>query len=232
MGYKGLKLNDLDSEIVGILNCLIVENNIKTYVEPYIGFGNIIGNIQCENKYGYDSNKYIIGLLRYLSNNGAIPDEISLGAFEDAKAHYQCKSKAYEDWYYGLLGFMLSGSDETKPFHSRYITQDALSDAYSKTRDNVEKHRSYISDTKFAIGKIDGICDKLKDALIYCKIPKYKRFNADKFIDNMFKLSENNIVILKAEAVYSEFELIWEEYNDIKQLGKQSNKLYRIVNKG
>lgn len=231
MSYNGLKLDDIDSEIVGILNCLIAENGIKIYVEPYIGFGDIIGNIQCESKCGYDSNKYIIELMNYLSNSGSIPDNINLGAFEDAKAHYQCKSKAYENWYYGLLGFMLSGSDETKPFNSRYITQDALNDAYSKTRDNIENHRSYIDNTKFTIGKIEDICDDLKDALIYCKIPKYKRFKADKFLEKMLKLSENNIVILKTDATYNEFELIWEEYSDIKQLGRQLTKLYRIVNK-
>jgi len=228
MAYKGLELGSLDSEIVGVLNCLIVENNIKKYIEPYIGFGSIIGNIQCENKYGSDPNKYIVALLNYLSNGGDIPESMSLGEYEDVKAHYHCKSKVYSDWYYGLIGFALSGADETKPFHSRYITQDALNDAYLKLKSNIENHRSYVSDTVFTTGQVDSLSDDLKGALIYCKIPKYKRFSADKFLNKLFELSKHNYVVLRTESIYSEFELLWEEYTGVKTLGKQTVKLYRI----
>lgn len=222
--YNGIELNDTDSEIVGILNCLIASNNIKNYVEHYIGFGNIIGNIQCDVKYGISNNNYIVELMNYLKNGGDIPSDISLGDFEDVKANFLCKSKAYNDWYYGLIGFMVSGLDSCKPFGSRYIVQSELTKCYERTISNIDNHRTYLDNTDFIFGTVDSISSELKDALIYFKIPKCNKAKLGEILDKLKRLSANNIVIIRAEQEYKEFELLWKEHDK----NEKAVRLYRV----
>jgi len=52
MKYLGSK-SKLAKEIVPILQNLIYKNNIKTYIEPFVGGFNVIDKIICENKILY-----------------------------------------------------------------------------------------------------------------------------------------------------------------------------------
>jgi len=54
--------------IAPIINKYISDNQIKTYVEPFVGGANMIEHIECENKYGLDSNKYLIEFLKAIQS--------------------------------------------------------------------------------------------------------------------------------------------------------------------
>lgn len=222
--YNGIELNDMDSEIVGILNCFVANNNIKNYVEHYIGFGSIIGNIQCDTKYGISNNKYIVSLMNYLKSGGDIPSDISLGDFEDVKANYLSKSKTYNEWYYGLIGFMVSGLDSCKPFGSRYIVQSELTKCYEKTISSIDNHRTYLDNTDFVFGNIDSIPSDLRDTLIYFKIPKCTKAKFNETLEKLKNLSNNNIVIIKDTQEHEEFELVWKEQGK----NEKAVRLYRL----
>lgn len=228
MSYKGIELSDIDSEIVSILNCLIAENNIKNYIELDIGFGEIISNIQCDNRYGYSTNKYLISLFKHLNSNRRISDTISIGAFEDIKSHYQVNSKEYSDWCYGLVGYMLSGLNETKPFSKRYKTQKELSIAYTDLITAIKNQKTYISDVEFIGGKIDALQDDLHDSLIYIKMTSVRKPSADKILNKAIKLSTNNTVILRTNLLYNDFETVWKECNTTNMNERQLIKLYKI----
>lgn len=53
MVYQGSK-NRLTKYIVPIIQKQIDENNITTYIEPFVGGANVIDKIRCENKIGSD----------------------------------------------------------------------------------------------------------------------------------------------------------------------------------
>lgn len=49
MKYMGSKAR-LSKDISPIINNLIKENNINTYIEPFVGGANMIEHIECEKK--------------------------------------------------------------------------------------------------------------------------------------------------------------------------------------
>lgn len=55
-------------EISEIINNMIKENKITTYIEPFVGGPNMIQHIKCENKYGYDNNEYLIEFWKQIQN--------------------------------------------------------------------------------------------------------------------------------------------------------------------
>ena len=46
-----------------IIQKYIDENNIITYVEPFVGGANVIDKVKCHERFGFDKNKYLIALL-------------------------------------------------------------------------------------------------------------------------------------------------------------------------
>ena len=65
--YMGSKAR-LAKEIAPIINKLIKENNIKTYIEPFVGGANMIEHIICERKIGIDNNEFLIAMWKALPN--------------------------------------------------------------------------------------------------------------------------------------------------------------------
>lgn len=63
--YQGSK-NRIAKYIVPIIQKYIDDNNIETYIEPFVGGANIIDKIQCKNKIGADINDELIALLKYV----------------------------------------------------------------------------------------------------------------------------------------------------------------------
>lgn len=59
MKYVGSKAR-ISKYIIPILQDMIDKNGIETYVEPFVGGGNLIEKISCKNRIGYDNNYYLI----------------------------------------------------------------------------------------------------------------------------------------------------------------------------
>ena len=51
MKYMGSKAR-IAKDIAPIINKMINDNNIKLYIEPFVGGCNLIENIECENRFG------------------------------------------------------------------------------------------------------------------------------------------------------------------------------------
>lgn len=105
MKYLGSK-NQIAKSIVPILQKCIDDNNITTYIEPFVGGANIIDKIECDNKIGSDTNKYLIALLNQLKKDPSLfPEEFSREHYQDVKDDYKNNGTKYSDWYKGLVGF-------------------------------------------------------------------------------------------------------------------------------
>ena len=81
--YLGSK-SKIAKNIVPILQKCIDENNITTYIEPFVGGANVIDKISCDKKIGSDTNKYLIALLNKLKREpDCFPTEISREHYAD-----------------------------------------------------------------------------------------------------------------------------------------------------
>lgn len=61
MKYMGSKAR-LSKDLAPIINKIISDNDITTYIEPFVGGANMIQNINCNRKIGLDSNIYLIAM--------------------------------------------------------------------------------------------------------------------------------------------------------------------------
>ena len=68
MVYMGSKAKYAGS-IVPILQKMIEDNDIKTYVEPFCGGCSIIERIKCDKKLAYDKSETLIALLRQIQKD-------------------------------------------------------------------------------------------------------------------------------------------------------------------
>lgn len=112
MKYQGSK-NRLSKELVPIIESYITEET-KTYIEPFVGGGNLIDKICFNNKIGYDNHPYVIALLKALSKGWTPPLEITEELYKEIKDN----KEKYPDYLVGYVGFQaangLVGTDETK----------------------------------------------------------------------------------------------------------------------
>lgn len=126
MKYMGSK-SRIAKDIVPIIQKCIDDNNIEIYIEPFVGGANVIDKINCKNKIGNDLNKYLIGLLSYVSNNGELLQEVSRELYSEVRSNYLKENNNYEDWYVGNIGFLAS-------YNGRWFDGGFAKPGYEKTK--------------------------------------------------------------------------------------------------
>ena len=237
MKYMGSK-SRIKKNIVPILQKIIDDNEIKTYVEPFVGGANVIDAIKCERRIGGDNHKYLIALLKHVQDGGELPVEVPKELYDDVRKNKN--TEKYEDWYVGAVGFLAS-------FNGRYFDG-----GYAKTTiEKTGKIRNYYDETKRNIEKqspsLKGIeflfCDykyfsDFENCLIYCDIPykstkqfsTSKNFNYDIFWEWARQMSKKNIVIISELQAPDDFECIWEQEilrtQNAKNRKKSTEKLF------
>ena len=134
MKYMGSK-SRIAKDIVPIIQKCIDDNNIETYIEPFVGGANVIDKINCKNKIGNDLNKYLIGLLSYVSNNGELLQEVSRELYSEVRSNYLKENNNYEDWYVGNIGCLAS-------YNGRWFDGGFAKPGYEKTKTGT-RYRDY-----------------------------------------------------------------------------------------
>ncbi len=241
MKYMGSK-SRVAKDIVPIIQKCIDDNNIETYVEPFVGGANIIDKINCKNKIGNDLNKYLIGLLNYVSNDGELLQEVSKELYSEVRGNY-LKENNYEDWYVGNIGFLAS-------YNGRWFDGGYAKPGYEKTKTGI-RYRDYyregvnnLLEQKKSLKGIEFISKDYRDIIIpnnsvvYCD-PPYKgtkfylnsvNFNYDEFWNYIRKISQDNYVFISEENAPDDFICIWnkEVSRSIKATdkSKSSEKLF------
>ena len=105
MKYMGSK-SRIAKSIVPIIQDYINKNDIRHYLEPFVGGANVIDKIQCPEKIGMDKSKYLIALLNRVKSGAPLLDSVSRETYSDCRSHQL--DGAYEDWYVGNIGFLAS----------------------------------------------------------------------------------------------------------------------------
>lgn len=225
MKYMGSK-SRLSKDIVPILNKIIVDNNIDTYIEPFVGGANIIDKIQCKNKIGCDNNEYLICMWNDLQHGWTPPSEINKELYDDIKNNKDKYNKSIvavtglcatynAKWFGGYAGKV-----KTKI--------NTIRDYYDESIRNIEKQVPNILNVQFICGDYKNL--KPCNALIYCDPPyqnttKYKdSFNHEEYWNKVREWSKNNIVICSEYSAPEDFVCIFEKQL-ITTLDKDSRKI-------
>ena len=222
MKYMGSK-NRLAKELVPIIQSYITPST-KGYLEPFVGGGNLIDKVECENKYGSDNHKYLIAFLDALSKGYEPPINISEEEYKYIKTHQE----EYSDEFLGYVGFQLSyGAKWFDTFRRDKIGKRKYDEEAYR---NVMKQAPLLKGIKFKHCDFQDI-NNISGFVIYCD-PPYRDtanystgdFPYDEFYEWCRKMSKNNIVLVSEYNMPSDFKCIWEkEHKCLMYSSKESN---------
>ena len=116
MVYPGSK-SRLAPIFIPMLNGLIKNKNITSYIEPFVGGGNIFDGIVCQEQIGYDKSRTLIALFNQgLENINAIPEEGSREWWDAAKAQYRGEvPQSMPNWKIGAIQYFASSGTRGFP---------------------------------------------------------------------------------------------------------------------
>lgn len=215
MKYMGSKAR-LSKDIAPIINDLIIENKIETYIEPFVGGCNMIDSIKCKNRIASDNNKYLISMWRELQKGWKPPVEISKELYIDIRDNKDKYSESLVSiagfcstynakWFGGYAGIVKTKTGKYRNYYDEAIR-------------NIEKQLDKLRDVEFRYGDYKQY-SHIKNCLIYCDIPyknttQYgtsKTFNHDDFWEWARKMSMNNIVLISEYNAPDDFKCIYEK---------------------
>ena len=217
MNYMGSKQR-IAKYIVPLLQKQIDDNNIKYYIEPFVGGVNVIDKIVCKYKIGSDVNRYLIALHRYAQTGKKFPNSITKEFYNKVRDSYNKQDHKYSDTVYGAVGFLSSMNGRF--FDGGFANSSHGRDYYKEKRDNLIKQSQspLYKDIMFCISDY-SFCKDFSNCLIYCDPPYEgtKQYGINKNFDNanfwsfVRHLSWNNIVIVSEETAPEDFTCIWEQ---------------------
>lgn len=214
MKYQGSKAR-IAKHISPIINRLIHENNISTYIEPFVGGANMIEHIICKHKYGYDSNQYLISFWQSVQNGWNPLDNIEM-----TKELYKNIKEHKEDYFpevVALAGFCASYNAKWFGGYAGTVKTKigTFRNYYDEAVRNVLKQAEKIEDVIFCCCDYSEI--KPEGALIYCD-PPYQNTTGykDKFDHGAYwewcrEMSKNNIVLCSEYSAPEDFKCIWQK---------------------
>lgn len=228
MWYLGSK-GKISKYIVPIIQKYIDDNNIKLYLEPFVGGANVIDKIKCETRIGTDIHKQLIELLKKAQDKDfEFPAYITKTDYDFASKY----RKELEDWYIGFVGFC--GSFGAKYFggYRRDSKDDDSPIGTEKCIKGFNKQRPLLEGIKFAQSDFRNLKkDNIKNFVIYCDIPyrgttKYKTedFPYEDFYNWCRELSKDNIILISEYNMPEDFVCIWEkEHKTLIDSNRTSN---------
>ncbi|MEG1725567.1 MAG: DNA adenine methylase [Anaerovoracaceae bacterium] len=214
MKYVGSK-NRISKELAPIIQSYITADT-KGYIEPFVGGANMIDKIVCDNKFGYDTQKYLIALLKQSQKDYSVfPDTITEDEYSNVKNN---KSK-YDGWYVGLVGFCSVFGAKWFGGYARGFKEDkkTLRDIPNESIRNLKKQSKSLNGIKFECKDFRTIRD-IRGYVVYCDPPyrdttKYSTsdFPYDEFYDWCRDMSKNNTVLVSEYNMPDDFECIWSK---------------------
>lgn len=214
MKYMGSK-SRLSKYIAPIINNLIKENNIDTYIEPFVGGCNMIEHIKCKNKIGYDNNEYLIEMWSKLKQGWIPPNELTKDEYNDIKNNKDSFPKEMvaiaglcatynSKWFGGYAGIV----------HTKINT---VRDYYGEAIRNILKQINNLKDVEFHCDSYKNLF--FKHTLIYCDPPYQgttaystsKNFDYDVYWNKVREWSKQNIVLCSEYNAPNDFICIYEK---------------------
>ena len=176
----------------------------------------MIEHIKCENKIGYDNNKYLISLWNDLKSGWIPPIEMSKDLYNDIKTN----KDEYGEALVAVAGFCATYNAKWfGGYAGRVKTKTGIiRDYYDESIRNIEKQKDKIVDVVFINKSFEDIIIP-NGSLIYCDPPykgttQYgtsKNFDHELFWAKVREWSRNNIVLVSEYNAPEDFECIYEK---------------------
>lgn len=217
MKYVGSK-NRISKFIVPYIQACIDDNEIKTYIEPFVGGFNIIDKIVCEERIGNDVDNLPIDLVNLALKNPEILSSLPI-PYPSKEEYYNVRDNAekYDKGYRAAI--LLFASYNSRVYGGCY-------GAFAKIKDG--NIRNYFNEAKNNFLKqlpnlkgVKTICSEYKsleipsNSMVYCDPPYANgigysiNFNTEEFWEWVRKQSENSYVLVSEYEAPSDFVPIW-----------------------
>ena len=235
MKYIGAKTK-IAKDIVPIIQSYIDSNNIKWYIEPFVGGFNIIDKIKCKNRWGSDIDKLVIRLVKECIKNPNLLNE--LPELPTREHYYDVRdTNKYSDWYKGAI--LLFASYNARVYGGCYgsyaITKDGKTRNYfQEAKRNFEKQLPLMQDIGICCCDYSEWDSHTVRTLYYCDIP-YKDsigysqdFDYERFYNWCERQTKQGNIVLVSEYEMPEdrFECIWQK--QVKTHQNNRNKLDKV----
>jgi DNA adenine methylase len=206
---------------------------INTFIEPFVGGGNVICEIEAENKTGYDSNKCTIQALKLIRDNlDIIPKDNAQYTEDDYKKSLARIRSGRGSKIDCFASFVYSwGAKFCGGWRRDRKTRDHIAEAYRSAVKQSEKLKGvYLLTADYRdIAELDT------PSTIYCDPPYARKTNyaKDKFNSDEFwewcrvKTREGHIVIVSEYEAPSDFNIVFikEQVNSLND-NKTVEKLF------
>lgn len=222
MKYMGSK-NKIAKYIVNIIQKIIEDEKIITYIEPFCGGCNVIDKIDCKSKIASDKHKFLIAMFKNLNKIESLPEFVSKEHYSDVRDSFNKKENKYEDWYIGAIGFLASYNGRFFDGGYAKIVKtkiNTIRNYYDEAKRNILEQIPYLNDITFKCCDYSEYNPKdYINCLFYCD-PPYKgtkQYGTSKNFDyEMFwkwaeDMSKNNVVIVSEYQAPDSWNCIWEK---------------------
>ena len=231
MVYMGSKAK-YAKYIVPILQKIIDDNNIDTYIECFVGGANIIDKIKCKNRIGYDRSDTLIALLQEAQKGMEY-------VLQDGSRELWDKGKGYvkdgimpEDMTLAEIGAMeFLASYSHGGFPRGYAKNSETRNYFKEARNNLENQAADLKDIVFKVQDYKDF-EPVSGAVIYLDPPyqgtkfygyaNQEKMDYDHFWNWVRDLSKDNYVLVSEQSAPDDFETIWEQ-KVIRTTNKENN---------
>lgn len=239
MKYVGSKAK-IKKDIISILQKIIDENNITNYIEPFVGGANIIDDIKCDNKIGYDNEEILIELLNECKANSDFLNE--LPELPTKEHYYEVRDNIenkYSKAYQGAILFFASYNAKINGGYGAFAnTKDGkIRNYFQEAKRNLEKQLNSLKDIKFVWSDYKNIELPKNKSLIYCDIPYESSmgkmyntedtFNHKEFWQWVRDNSKNHIIVVSEYNAPDDFKCIWEKEH-ITNMNNRDNQQKKV----
>lgn len=221
MKYMGSK-SRIAKYLAPIIQSYINMDNVKTYIEPFVGGANMIDKIECDTKIGYDKSKELIALLNHAKESIEYPDDVPKEIYDKVRTSYNNKTSEYSYKEKGIVGFLASckGRFFDGGYSGTRVGKDGkVRNYYDEAKRNLIKQSPQLKNTHFKSINTYSDIDIPFGSVVYCDPPykdtkQYgtsKAFDHDDFWQWVRDCSCNNIVLVSELQAPSDFECIWQQ---------------------
>ena len=235
--------------IVPILQKMIEDNNIKTYIEPFCGGCSIIERIKCDKKLAYDKSETLIALLKQIQEDiTKLPKDGNRRMWDEGKAYVKDGTPLTTMTLAEVGAIEFFASFSNGGFPRGYAKNTETRNYYQEAWRNHNKQKDLESYNKIHFlnndyRDIDLNKFDLNTTVLYCDSP-YKgtkpyaidrKFDFDSYY-NWLRETSKKVPIFSEQNMPDDFPIIWEKEAK-RTAGKDNNfkaceKLYLIDNRG